>query len=186
MIGRGGGESRLSLDRRRVGHPRAPRTVLAVATDRGVDDTRVADRDRLVIQPEGGERTGPEVLHDHVGGVAEPKSNIAGTRRVEVDAHVALASVLLRVVARDLPVAGERLPGQVATRRFELDDFGTQVEQRLGAVGTGQHAGEINDPDAFERKRHAAHLPSNSAMPMPFSRYDLTAARKSAERKIGR
>ena len=186
MIGRVGGDSRLSLDRRRVGHPRAPRTVLAVTSDRGVGTTRVAGRDRLVIQPEGGEGTGPEVLHDHVGGVAEPKSDLAGTRHVEVDAHVALARVLLGVVARDLPVAGERLPGQVATRRLELDDVGTQVEQRLSAVGTSQHAGEINHADAFERKRHAAHRPSNSAMPMPFSRYDLTAARKSAERKIGR
>src|SRR5208282_5858841 len=121
-----------------------------------------------------------------VGGVAETKSNIAGARRVEVETQVALACVLLRVVARDLAVAGERLPGQIATRRLELDDFGPQVEQCLGAVGASEHTGEINDADALERKRHAAHLPSNSAMPMPFSRYDLTAARKSAERMIGR
>ncbi len=185
MIGRVGGDSRLGLDRGRVGHPGAPRAVLAVAADRGVDDTGVAGRDRLVAQPERGQSTGPEVLHDHVGGVAEPKSDIAGTLHVEVDAHVALARVLLGVVARDLPAAGERLPGQVATGRLDLDDLGPQVEQCLGAVGTSQHAGEINDAAAFERKRHAAHLPSNSAMPMPFSRYDLTAARKSAERMIG-
>ncbi len=186
MIGRHFGDSRLSLDRRRISHPRAKRTVLAVAADRGVDDTGVAGRDRLVIQPKGGESTGPEVLHDHVGGIAETKSDIAGARHVEVDAQVALTGVLLRIVARDLAVAGERLPGQVATRRLELDDFGTQVEQRLGAVGPSEHAGEINDANAFERKRHAAHLPSNSAMPMPFSRYDLAAVRKSAERMIGR
>jgi hypothetical protein len=170
MIGRGGGDARLGLDRRRISHSRTERTVLPVPADRRVHHPGVAGRDRLVVEPEGGQGPGPEVLHDHVGGVAERKRDVAGARRVEVDAQVALARVLLRVVPGDLAVAGERLPGQVAAGRLELDDLSPQVEQRLGAVRAREHPGEIDDADPFERKRHPAHFPSNSAMPMPFSR----------------
>ena len=55
---------------RGVGSTCTPRSVLAVAADGGVDNTRIARRDVLVSQPEGGQGAGAEILHDDVGLVA--------------------------------------------------------------------------------------------------------------------
>jgi hypothetical protein len=42
---------------------------------------------------------GSEILDDNIGRVAQPQCQFAGAGHVEVDADIALAGVLLRVVA---------------------------------------------------------------------------------------
>src|SRR5271165_7658332 len=95
-----GSEPGLGLDRRRIGHSALPRSTLSVAGDRGIDQARVARGQGLVVQSEETERSGPEVLDNHIGRVAQAKRQRAGARHVQIDADIALAGILLRVVAR--------------------------------------------------------------------------------------
>ncbi len=54
----------------------------------------------------------------------------------------------------------------IACRGFDLGDVGAQIAQRLGAARTGQHAGEIDDPQTFKWRAHA-QFPSKTAEPGP-------------------
>src|ERR1700730_14512134 len=65
-----GGEPSLGLDSRSIGHSALPWSALTITGDRGVDQARVPRRQRLVVQPKKPERSGPEVLDDHVRSVA--------------------------------------------------------------------------------------------------------------------
>src|SRR5262249_25155330 len=37
---------------------------------------------------------------------------------------------------------------------LDLDDLGTEVREQEGAIGAGQEAGEVEEPEAGERFRH--------------------------------
>src|SRR4029077_19466289 len=72
----------------------------------------------------------------------------------------------------------------IALGRFDFDHFGAQVEQMLGAVRTGEHTGEIDDPDAFEwprlLQRHD-YRPSKRAAPGPLAASEASPILRSAD-----
>src|SRR5262249_24753056 len=161
-------ETDLGLHGGRVGASGAPGSRLAVTADRHVDHGRVAREHRAVVQAERGERPGAEVLDYHVGGLAQQTHHLAGGGNVQIDTQIALSGVLLRVVAADLALSRVRDAADVPGGRLDLDDFGPEVEQVLGAVGAGEHSGEVDDPYAFEWQSHRQR-PSNRATPGPLA-----------------
>ena len=51
------------------------------------------------------------------------------------------------------------IPRHVRTvRRFDLDDIGAENGKLIGAEGTGEHVGHVDDPDAFEGAHGTASL----------------------------
>src|SRR3546814_13179774 len=94
------GEPRFGLHRGRVGHARPPGSALAIAGDRGIDDPGIAGRDRFIVEAERGERTGAEILDDEIGLRAKAQREVAGARRSETNAEIAVAGILLGIIAR--------------------------------------------------------------------------------------
>ena len=159
----------LRMHRRSVGHARAPHALLAVAGNGCIDDARIALADVLIVQAEGGHRAWPEILDDHVRLIAQAQSNLTRCGNIEIDRNVALARVLLRVVARRLPIAGISHPREVGRRWLDFDDVRAEVQQSFRAVRTREDAGEVRDFDAGKSSSHGQR-PSNIAKPGPRSR----------------
>ncbi len=148
------GEPGLRLHRRGVSHPARPWPTLAVAGDRGINQARIAGRQRFMVEPEIAQRAGAEVLDNDIRCVAQPQRQFAGAWDVEVDADIALAGVLLRIVARHTRCQRKREARHVGTWRLDLDDLGAEIEESAGAEWTGEHAREIDDADAGKRAAH--------------------------------
>src|SRR5882757_5786834 len=85
-----GSESGLGLNGRGISHPALPWSALAVASNRSVDQARVARRKSMIVQPEEAKCSSPKVLDDDVSRIAEAKRQLAGAGHVEVDADIAL------------------------------------------------------------------------------------------------
>src|SRR3546814_1819924 len=73
-------------------------SALAIAGDRGIDDPGIAGRDRFIVEAERGERTGAEILDDDIGLVAKAQREVAGARRIEINADIAFAGILLGII----------------------------------------------------------------------------------------
>src|ERR1700719_419064 len=127
------GEPGLGLDGGRISSPRMPWSALAVTGDRGIDQPWVPRGEGLVVQPEEAERTGAKVLDDHVRRVTQAKRQLAGAGHVEVDADIALAGILLRVIARHPRCRGKRETRDIGPRRLDLDHLRAEIEQSAGA-----------------------------------------------------
>ena len=59
-----------------------------------------------------------------------------------------------------LLVFREERPGEarhVAARRLDLDHVGAEVGEQHGAVGAGQHLGEVDHPQPAQRAAAARH-----------------------------
>src|SRR5216683_833907 len=121
------GEAGFGLHRRRISHPAAPRTALAVARDRGVDQSRIAFGKGLVIETEETERSRPEIFHHDIGGIAELQRQLVGAGDIEIDADVALAGVLLGVIARHAVGRWKRKARNIRAWRLDLDDLGAEI-----------------------------------------------------------
>ena len=91
---------------------------------------------------------GPIVLDEHVGVFDQVEEYGRPCCAAEVDAQVAFACVLLDEVARQAVAARGGKPSEVTGWRFDLDDVGTEVAQHARAVRTGQHACQVEHPDA--------------------------------------
>src|SRR5271155_3415346 len=126
------GKSGFRLHGRRIGHATAPRTTLAIAGNRGIDQPRIAFRKRFVVEAEKSESSRPKILHDDVGSVAELERKLVGAWNVQVDADVALPGILLCVVARHPVGRWKRKTRYVRARRLDLDNLGAEVLKRSG------------------------------------------------------
>src|SRR5579863_5311387 len=92
------GKASLGLHGRRVSHPRCPRSVLPVTRDRNVNNAWIAGGERLIVKAERLECARTKILDDDVRLIGQTQSQIACVWGVEINAHVPLAAVLLRVV----------------------------------------------------------------------------------------
>src|SRR5439155_7101363 len=99
------------------------------------------------------------------------QDEFACPRNVQVDADVALDHVLMRVVAGHAVHEREGITRDVRGGRLDLDHLGTQVGQVARAQRTRQHAGQVNDLQAFQWSSHD-QTPSNLAWPGPFFKND--------------
>src|SRR6478672_1847172 len=103
---------------------------------------------------------------------------------VQIDADIALAGILLRVIAGH-PVGGrKRETRDIRTWRFDLDDLGAEILQCPRAQGTGEHPGKIDDANCAERTAHDQR-PANLARPGPFLRNEARPALRSSDAQIG-
>src|SRR3546814_4185858 len=62
--------------------------------------TLFRSRDRFIVEAERGERTGAEILDDDIGLVAKAQREVAGARRIVINADIAFAGILLGIIAR--------------------------------------------------------------------------------------
>src|SRR5262249_46970459 len=147
-------EPGLRLYRWRVGHAASPWPTLAVAGDRGIDQARGAGNKRLIVEPEKAQRAGPEIFDDDVRRGAQAQCQFARAGHIEIDADIALAGVLLRVIARYARRGRKREPRDIGPRRLDLDDLGAKVQQCAGTERTSEHAREIDNANARKRAAH--------------------------------
>ncbi len=179
------GETGLGLHRRGVARPRLPRPGLPVPADRHVDHRRVDLGHGGVVQAEGRQRPGTEILDDHVRSAAQVQHQRPSGRVVEIDRHVALPGVLLRVVVRDAVRSRGGDASEITGGRLDLDHVGTEVPQNLGAVRPGENPTEVHDLHAVERLGNGRriehrHAPRKMAPGLPVSRNRRRPASRSA------
>jgi hypothetical protein len=137
--------------------PRAPRTGLAEARDRAVNDVRFQRADRLVIAPEPRDHARQEVLHDDVRDLGQIVDDGLPVGSRHVDAHAFLAGVhagevgaLVAAPVLELKIVVAHLVA--AARTLDLDHAGAEVAEQARAVRPRQDAGQVQDGDADQRQ----------------------------------
>src|SRR5205823_6964918 len=107
----------------------------------------------LVAQAQLGRHTRQEVLDHDIGAARQVERQARPLRVLQLDRDPALAPVD-GGEGRAHAVAAPPGPEVVAApRALELDHVGTEVSHEGGAVGAGDHPGEVENADAAE---HAA------------------------------
>ena len=103
--------------------------------------------------------TRPEVLDEDVGAVDQSEQVLAAgvVGELEHDAPLVAPQQL-----PEQPVEAH-LPRGVAGRALDLDDGGAEVGEVAGAAGTGHDGGEVDHPEAGQRRR--AHVPAAGVEP---------------------
>ena len=98
---------------------------------------------------------GLEVFGQHVGAFEQAQQDLAAGGLADVERDRLLVAVDADEVAGVRLVAERRAPVAhlVALRRLDLDHLGAVVGQDHRAVGTAEHAGQVDDLDAGERTR---------------------------------
>ncbi len=103
-----------------------------------------------VAEPEPLRHAGQEVLDDHVGAARELEGQPGAVGLLEIDRDAPLVAVDRRERGAHLAVAAQRAQVVATAGPLQLDHVGAQVAQEGRAVGPGDDAGEIEDPDALE------------------------------------
>ncbi len=101
-------------------------SVLPEAGDRAVDEARVANVDRVVVETEPLLHRRTHVLDEDVGGLGQAPEDIATSLRLEVDGDGALVAMQVLIVGAMAALAGD--PGAVRfSRRLDSYDVGAPV-----------------------------------------------------------
>ena len=154
-----------ALDQKVVARPLGEGAGLAEPGDRTIDQAGVLAGQVVVGEPVLLQAAGLEVLDQHVAMADQPPGQGGALRLGDIQAERALVAVrreeigafagLLAVWAgqeRRAPAAGI----VAGAGPLDLDHVGAQVAQQLGAAGSRQDAGEIEDPQAVKRAGHDA------------------------------
>ncbi len=143
----------LALHDEVVARPRGLGAALAEPGDRAVDQPRVRFAKGLEAEAEALHRAGTEVLQHYIGARDEPAQDGLPLRRLEVEGEALLAAINRHEVGGLAPREGRPSARVVSLARLlDLDDLGAHVAQRHGAEGARQHAGEVDDADARQRR----------------------------------
>ena len=135
----------------------AVRAGLPEAGDRAVHQPRVERAQRRGVQAVARHVADLEVLDEHVAVQGQLADHVLPLGPCDVDrdrAFVAVGAQVVRGLGAVFAVAvlqKRRAPAArviAAVRAFDLDDVGTQVGQRLGAPRAGQHARQVQHPNA--------------------------------------
>ena len=140
----------------RLEHRVVPRTlgVRAAAAEGaggGVDEARIVPAERFVVDAQPRGDAGAEVLHRHVGVAGQVMDDLLALGRLQIDRDAALVPVPCLEHAALAFDEGPPVASVVAAGRFDLEDVGAHVAEQHGAVGTGDEAREVEDPDAVQR-----------------------------------
>ena len=148
------GDARHRLHRVVVGGQICVGTVGAEADDRAVHERGVDREQRVRVGAATHRGVAPHVVHDHVG---RPPTSSASRARPSAVWRSSTTLRLPRLHAqedRGHPLVRPR--SEVAATspvgRLDLHHVGTEVREEQGAVGTGDHRGEVDDAHAVERK----------------------------------
>src|ERR1700733_967918 len=136
------------------------------------------------IEAEEAQRAGAKILDHDVRRIAESQREIIRAGNVQIDADIALAGVLLRIIAGHAVGRRKREARYIRAWRLDLDDLGTEVLQCPSAQRSREHAGEIDDADSTEGAAHGQR-PANLARPGPFLQNDASPAFRSSDAQIG-
>ena len=102
---------------------------------------------------------GAEVLDQHVGVFHQRAQDVLTFSLCQVQRHGLFVARLDfppdRVAVLQQPPFAQRV---ALARRFDLDDFGAEVAQRLAAEGSGDELAEFEDAHAGERAGYIAGL----------------------------
>src|SRR6185295_8998365 len=125
----------------------------AEALHRRYDHARIGLVDVVPGQPHAVERTGSEILHQHVAMLDQPLEDFLALGMLGVDRDRALVAVQHREVERVRPLHVAQLPARdvADAGTLDLDAVGTHVGKKLGARRTGLDVGEVENLDAVER-----------------------------------
>ena len=126
-------------------------TVLAKGADRNADNLGIILAVFLVGDAQLGFGLGAQIIHNDVGGADQPKIQRLALGLGQVEHNAALIAVDAEVEAAvvfDFRTDGPRL---IAVRRLDLDHVRAHIAEHGGAVGAGQHAGDIQHPNSCQR-----------------------------------
>src|SRR5207249_979655 len=163
-----------------------PRAGLPEPRDRAVHDVGPDRADGVVVTPEPADHARREILDEDVGVAREVEHDVAPAGLREVERDALLAGIDPREVG-GLVAAGlelVRAPTHLVAlaRPLHLDDPCSQVREQAGAVGAGEHAGQIEDDQAPEGQGIVAHRRSIAEGPVPLPRTRATTATRVAPR----
>ena len=149
--------ARFGLQHGIVARPVRERPGLSVGRNREIDQLRVFRRDAGIVEAVLLQHAGPEVLDQHVGALEQLAHDRLALGLGEVQRHALLAPVEgHEEVALAGGAAGARTGALArvvaAVGILDLDDLGAHVREHLGTHGTRDHAGEIDDANAVERR----------------------------------
>ena len=127
-------------------------TVGAESRERRIDESRIDGAQFFFAEfkPFHGSRA--KILDQHVGAGGEPLQEFDAFGRFEIDRDAFLVSVdaeEVRALAsgeRGTPAAG----GVADSRLFHFHHLGAEIAEKHRAIGTGQHASQIENPNASE------------------------------------
>src|ERR1700753_686769 len=148
------GQPSLRLHRRCKCGTVTPRCRLTKTTQGDVDDPGIVSAHVVVSQIEACQSTRPKVLDDNICVATQIGDYFARLREVQIDADVTLSGILLDVVKPQIPHDRQTNPADISRWRLYLHYIGTQVPQRLRAMGPGENAGKVDDPQTFQRSWH--------------------------------
>jgi hypothetical protein len=129
------------------------RAALSEARDGAVDEPGIVLPQAVVAETEPLHRAGPEVLEHHVRRLDQRPEDLLPFRRLQVQREALLVAV-----------HGEEIRGLAARERrpaprvvalaglLDLDDLGAHVAEGHGAERPGEHARQVDDAHARQRR----------------------------------
>ena len=131
---------------------------LAEARHRDVDRRRVHGAHGGIAEPELVGDAREEVLDDDIGAPGQLEDQLAALGLLEIDRDAALTAVDRRE-RRAHPAAAPGTQVVAAAGPLYLHDVGAQVGHERRAIGTRDHAREIEDADSVQHHRALSHDP---------------------------
>ena len=143
----------LGLNHRVVAGLAGARSGLAETGDRAVHEPRMPRRQRLVVEPDSGQRPRREILDEDVALRDEPIEDRAPFGPLEVERDALLVPVDAEEV-RALAFEKRRAPAArvvALAGLLDLDHARAHVGEHHGAIRARQHTRQVQDGDAFKR-----------------------------------
>ena len=124
---------------------------LAPTAHRNVHDVRLHRLEIVVVQAQPRHHARAEVLHENVRLLGEIQDHLPPRRRLRIHGNGALVAVVVHEGGGEVALAVTRPPRMIAAqRRFHLHHVRALIGEDHGAVGAGDHGGEIHHADAVE------------------------------------
>jgi hypothetical protein len=136
------------------------RAAMAIGRAGGEDDVGLHRGEGVIVEPHGAERRRRQVRHHHIGGTHQTADDLLPLRRHRVERERALVAVHLQE-KRAHPVGADGSYEAVlaALALLDADDLGALLGEQRRAIGAGDVAAEIQDPNAPQNTRHARFYP---------------------------
>ncbi len=128
------------------------RSRVSVCGNRAIDETRIARRQLRITEPEFLQRTGPVILDEHIGGIAQALHELAATRILHVHADAALAHVELQKIAALMLIehSGVLTSRIAAAWTLDLNHFRAKRDETAPDIGVCEKVAVIDEADAFQ------------------------------------